>query len=129
MKYLSDYHMHSNFSFDAVQTIEEAVISAIKSGINEICMTEHISFDPEDSSYNYFDFNDYSNEIYSLSTKYKDKIKIKTGLEVGEYHLYKNDFDKYYKEHDLDFIIGSIHNIGKKGLRTNLIENGATILI
>ncbi len=125
MKYLSDYHMHSKFSFDAVQTIEEAVISAIKSGINEICMTEHISFDPDDSSYNYFDFNDYSNEIKSLSAKYKDKIKIKTGLEVGEYHLYKDDFDKYYKEHDLDFIIGSIHNIGKKGLRTNIRENGA----
>ena len=124
MKYLSDYHMHSNFSFDAVQPIEEAVISAINSGISEICMTEHISFDPKDSSYNYFDFTDYSNEISSLSEKYKDKIKIKTGLEVGEYHLYKDDFNKYYKEHNLDFIIGSIHNIGGKGLRNNLKENG-----
>lgn len=124
MNYLSDYHMHSKFSFDAVQTIEEAVLSAIKFNINEICMTEHISFDPNDSSYNYFDFNDYSNEIQSLSEKYKDKIKIKTGLEVGEYHLYKDDFNKYYKEHDLDFIIGSIHNINSKGLRTNLKETG-----
>lgn len=124
MKYLSDYHMHSKYSFDAVQTIEEAVLSAINSNINEICMTEHISFDPEDSSYNYFDFKDYSNEIKYLSEKYKDKIKIKAGLEVGEYHLYKNEFDNYYKENQLDFIIGSIHNINKKGLRTNIRENG-----
>ncbi|MDO5517075.1 MAG: histidinol-phosphatase HisJ family protein [Clostridium sp.] len=124
MNYLSDYHMHSKYSFDGMQTIEEAVLSAIKSNINEICMTEHISFDPEDTSYNYFDFNDYSREIRSLSEKYRDKIKIKTGLEVGEYHLYKDDFDKYYKEHELDFIIGSVHNINNKGLRTNIRENG-----
>lgn len=25
MKYLSDYHMHSKYSFDAVQTIEQAI--------------------------------------------------------------------------------------------------------
>ena len=38
MRYLSDYHMHSKYSFDAVQTIEQAVGKAISMNINEICL-------------------------------------------------------------------------------------------
>ncbi|PRR79638.1 histidinol-phosphatase HisJ family protein [Clostridium vincentii] len=122
--YLSDYHIHSTYSFDANQSIEEIIIKSISMNLNEICMTEHISFSPEDSSYNYFDFKNYENEIQNLSEKYQGKINIKTGLEIGEYHLYKESFDNYFKEYYLDFIIGSIHNINRKGLRTNISENG-----
>jgi len=124
MRYLSDYHLHSTYSFDANQTIEQIILKAISMEINEICLTEHISFDPKDSSYNFFDFRDYNNEIRRLSKKYSGKINIKKGLEIGEYHLYKEDFDKYFKEHNLDFIIGSIHNINGRGFRTNISENG-----
>lgn len=124
MRYLSDYHLHSKYSFDSNQTIEEIIQKAISMNLNEICLTEHISFDPEDTSYNFFNFKDYENEIKSLSEKYYKKIIIKKGLEIGEYHLYKEDFDKYLKEHSLDFIIGSLHNLNGKGLRVNISENG-----
>jgi histidinol-phosphatase (PHP family) len=92
--------------------------------LDEICLTEHISFDPKDSSYNFFDFNDYENEIRKLSEKYHKRINIKKGLEVGECHLYKEDFHKYLQEHNLDFIIGSVHNLNGKSLRANLSETG-----
>ena len=126
MRYLSDYHIHSTYSFDSNQSIEEIIIKAISMELNELCLTEHISFDPQDSSYNFFDFKDYENEIQRLSQKYSREISIKKGLEIGEYHLYKEDFDKYFKEHNLDFIIGSIHNLNGKGFRTNISENGVT---
>ena len=124
MRYLSDYHIHSTYSFDANQSIEEIIRKAISMELNEICLTEHISFDPDDSSYNFFDFKDYEDEIQRLSQKYQGKINIKKGLETGEYNLYKDDFDHYFKEHNLDFIIGSIHNLNGKGFRTNISENG-----
>lgn len=124
MRYLSDYHLHSKYSFDGNQTIEQIIIKAISMELNEICLTEHISFDPKDNNYNFFDFKDYENEIQRLSAKYSGRINIKKGLEIGEYHLYKEDFDKYFKEHNLDFIIGSIHNLNGKGFRTNISENG-----
>lgn len=124
MKYLSDYHIHSKYSFDSNQSIEEIILKAISMELDEICLTEHISFDPNDTSYNFFDFNDYENEIQSLSEKYYKRINIKKGLEIGEYHLYKESFDKYLREHNLDFIIGSVHNLNGKGLRTNISENG-----
>ncbi|SFC51648.1 histidinol-phosphatase HisJ family protein [Clostridium uliginosum] len=126
MRYLSDYHIHSTYSFDGKQTIEEIIIKAISMKLNEICLTEHISFNREDNIYNSFDFKDYENEIQILSKRYSGQINIKQGIEIGEYHLYKNDFDKYFKEHNLDFIIGSIHNLNGKGLRKNIAENGIT---
>lgn len=124
MRYLSDYHLHSKFSFDSNQGIEEIINKAISLNLNEICLTEHISFDPQDTSYNFFEFKDYENEIQRLSHKYSKNITIKKGLETGEYPLYKDDFDKYFKEHNLDFIIGSIHNLNGKGFRVNILENG-----
>ncbi len=124
MRYLSDYHLHSTYSFDAKQSIEEIILKAISMDLNEICITEHISFDHQNISYNFFDFNDYKNEIQRLSMKYSGKINIKRGLEIGEYHIYKDDFDKYFRENNLDFVIGSIHNINGKGLRTNISQNG-----
>lgn len=124
MRYLSDYHLHSKYSFDSSQTIEEIIIKAISMNLSEICLTEHISFDPNDKSYNFFNFTDYENEIEELSNKYSKEIKIKKGLEIGEYHLYKKEFDNFFKEHNLDFIIGSIHNLNKKSLRLNILENG-----
>ncbi|CAI3607732.1 putative histidinol phosphate phosphatase [Clostridium neonatale] len=127
MKYLSDYHLHSYFSFDGKQSMEEAVIQAIKNNINELCFTEHVSFDPEDKSYKTFKFTDYKNEIERLSSIYSDSIKIKAGIESGEYHFYEEDFDKYYKNNDIDFIIGSVHNVNNKGLRTNLKEYGEQV--
>ena len=80
MRYLSDYHLHSTYSFDANQTVEQIILKAISMEINEICLTEHISFDPKDTSYNFFDFKDYNNEIRRLSKKYSEKINIKKGL-------------------------------------------------
>ena len=124
MRYLSDYHLHSKYSFDGNQTIEQIILKAISMEIDEICLTEHISFDPKDSSYNFFEYNDYENEIKKFSKKYSGKINIRKGLEIGEYHLYKEDFDKYFKEHNLDFIIGSIHNLNGRGFRTNIAESG-----
>lgn len=126
MKYLSDYHIHSTHSFDSIQKIEHAVLKAISININEICFTEHVSFDPEDKSYKTFDFKDYEKEIEELSFKYNGKIKIKTGIEAGEIHLFKDEFKQYFKENRLDFIIGSVHNLNKKGLNANLRENGVS---
>lgn len=124
MRYLSDYHLHSNFSFDSKQKIEEIIVKAISMNINEICITEHISFDPCDKSYDFFNFKDYESEIFQLSQKYYKDINIKTGLEIGEYHLYKGDYDRYFKENRLDFVIGSIHNLNGQGLRANILEHG-----
>lgn len=115
-----DYHVHSNNSFDGVNSIDDICRSAINSGIYEICFTEHFSVDSKDVSYGVLDYNKYHEEIKSCKERFKGKLSIKEGLEIGEPHiLYLSDkINSQMKNMDLDFIIGSVHNINSVKLRT-----------
>ena len=114
-----DYHVHSKNSFDGKETVEEMCKRAIELGIYEICFTEHFSVDPRDVSFGVLDYKKYFEEIKTAQEKFSDKLKIKMGLEIGEPHLlyYKSDLKNQLKNMELDFIIGSVHNIGGKKLR------------
>ena len=114
-----DYHVHSNNSFDGKNSIEEMCKKAIEINLSEICFTEHFSVDPRDISYHVLNYEKYFSEIEKAKEKFSDKIKIKCGLEIGEPHLkqYKKDLEKEMKRMNLDFRIGSIHNIDGVKLR------------
>ncbi|SKA97937.1 histidinol-phosphatase (PHP family) [Caloramator quimbayensis] len=117
-----DYHIHSNFSFDGKNEIKDIIEKAVELGLSEICFTEHFCIDPEDVSYNFLNYNEYSNQILKLKESYKGKIKIKKGLEIGEPCVFKEELNNIISNMDLDFMIGSIHNINHKKLRL-YIEN------
>lgn len=44
-KYLSDYHIHTEFSDDSVCPMEEMIQKEIDSGLNEICFTDHVDYE------------------------------------------------------------------------------------
>jgi len=44
---LSDYHLHSEFSGDSIQNIDELILKAISMGIEEIAITDHLEYDME----------------------------------------------------------------------------------
>ncbi len=115
-----DYHVHSDNSFDGTANIYNICKSAIKKGISEICFTEHFSVDPTDVSYNVLDYNRYHKEIEECKEAFKNKLVIKEGLEIGEPYIpnLKDELNKQVKEMNLDFIIGSVHNINTLKLRT-----------
>lgn len=114
-----DYHIHSNNSFDGKSTVEEMCEKAIEIKNSEICFTEHFSVDPRDVSYGKLDYIKYETEILNAKKKYKENLKIKIGLEIGEPHLeqYKKSLENELSKMNLDFIIGSVHNIDGVKLR------------
>ncbi|MEQ8197287.1 MAG: histidinol-phosphatase HisJ family protein [Clostridiaceae bacterium] len=120
--YFADYHIHSKFSFDSKESIKNIYSRAVEAGLNEICMTEHFSLDEEDSSWGFLDFSKYEEEIYKYQSKKMNNIKVKVGLEIGEGHLQIEPINKYLKKKDIDFIIGSLHNINGLGLRRNILK-------
>lgn len=67
-----DYHVHSNNSFDGINSIYDICRSAIKHGIYEICFTEHFSVDPKDVSYGVLDYNKYHEEIKTFKEYFKE---------------------------------------------------------
>lgn len=104
-----DMHTHTDNSADCREPMENTVKSAIEKGIKVLAFTDHCDL-------TYFDLrgNDKSigksfKQAEDLREKYKDKIKILSGIELGEY-IYNKDLGDYMlKSLDYDVVIASLH--------------------
>lgn len=106
----SDYHVHSCFSFDCDEKPENIINQAIKLNMSQICFTDHNDFNwPISGETPILDIDDYLHSIDLLRHKYKEKIQILTGIELGltveNSQLCKNLISSY----KFDFVIGSCH--------------------
>lgn len=117
-----DLHVHSNNSFDAKETIEAICIEAIHKGIEHLTFAEHLCYNPKRKTYGYMDFKRYNEEFNEAKMKYKDLINIYMGVEICEPHILVEKYKENLKDIELDVILGSIHNIGARGLRALVSE-------
>ncbi|MBP3040911.1 histidinol-phosphatase HisJ family protein [Bacillaceae bacterium Marseille-Q3522] len=120
--YLTEYHHHTNNSFDSKAEMDEVCLQAIVNGVNEICFTEHFSVIPSLVTYGHMNFNKYFAQIAECRNKYQDKLVIKIGLELCEPHLLKEEYQKELHDKNLDFILGSVHNLDQQSLRSFMKE-------
>ncbi|HAE61268.1 MAG TPA: histidinol-phosphatase [Eubacteriaceae bacterium] len=111
-----DYHTHTTHSWDGMSSMDEMCQSAIVKGVSEICFTEHLAVREGDPCYGWLDMDAYGKDIAKCRNKFKDKLIIKKGLEIGEPHLSMNKIEPYKSGHDIDFIIGSVHNLEEEDL-------------
>ncbi len=119
MPITADYHMHSSFSGDSNTPMEEMILKGIDLGLTHMCFTEHNDFDfpvCEEVPAGMFDLNAdaYLYDLLKYRDKYKDKINVLFGVELGlQPHLTRENA-LFAKAHDYDFIIGSSHICNKK---------------
>lgn len=112
-----DYHMHSHFSADCKEPMENMIASSIEKGLTEICFTEHIDYEyPDDSILFEFDLKEYSAMIKSFQKKYEGIIQIKKGVEIGVQPHLLNRYENLMNEEEFDFVICSMHTTDKKCL-------------
>lgn len=85
-----DCHNHTTYSPDAKQSPTDIVLAAINNGIGYLGITEHIDFGfpkstkpADEEDFDYIITPDYFNDYYALRDKYKDKIEIVIGAEIG----------------------------------------------
>jgi len=106
----TDLHLHTIFSWDAKQTMEEVVTKAKTTGINVIGFTEHIDLmDKHNKNYLKFDYDKYSETFDKNKKIFPGILK---GIEVGELHVYSDRFNKFVQDKEFDYFIGSLHFIG-----------------
>ena len=116
MLMLFDYHLHSQFSADSEMTMEQLCQAAVEKGLDEIAITDHHDIDYQDNTIEFLiDRNQYLQEITNFQKKYKDKLKIKKGIEMGLQPHILQKCQQYTDDH-FDFIIGSFHTAEKKDL-------------
>lgn len=110
----ADYHLHSYFSGDSDTPMEKMIMQGIDLGLVSMCFTEHMDMDyvyvkPEEQGM--FDLNtdSYLYELATLKEKYKDKIKVLFGIELGVQPHLRKELAIFAKSFPFDFIIASSH--------------------
>ncbi len=106
-----DYHTHTFFSDDCSVSMADMIEAACKAGLKEIAITDHYDPDYPDKAFPFdLDFQRYHKELNKAVEKYKDKIKIVKGIEIGIQHgkslkKCKTEANAF----NYDFILGSFH--------------------
>ncbi len=111
MEYLFDYHVHTTYSTDGHSTMLEVCKSAVKNGLREIAITDHFEPTKGNESYPQFKANEYRLEIEELRERFKGKLKIKMGVELGQPHLFLDTTREMVNSMEYDYIIGSAHKL------------------
>jgi len=108
-----DLHNHTTRCNHAKGSMDAYIEQAIKLEIDIYGFSEHapMNFD----SYYRLDFNQmnaYENDVLDLRERYKNDIKILLGYEVD---YLKGYMDERVLKSEVDYLIGSVHFIGKWG--------------
>ena len=136
----TDYHIHTSFSDDSREKIEDQVLRAIACGLQEICFTDHVDYgikkDWSEGNIEYragdgmnyqtddpdplanVDYPAYFAEIERLQKKYAGQIVIKKGLEFGIQTITVDRYEKLWKQYgsQLDYTLLSVHQVDNKEL-------------
>jgi len=137
-----DYHLHTEFSDDSREPMENQVERAIELGFREICFTDHVDYgvknDWSDGNIKYrvgdgvgkpegsldpianVDYPLYFEKLRLMKKMYGDRIEIKQGLEFGMQTITVDKYEKLFARYkdELDFVLLSIHEIDNKELWT-----------
>jgi histidinol-phosphatase (PHP family) len=105
---LTDYHMHSTFSPDASDSLDQMCQHALQIGFKEIAFTEHLEWHPDwkDS----LDINAYLQAVQKIKTDYAQKgLKVFAGVEIGNPHDYPEHAAKVIDNSQFEVVVAALH--------------------
>ncbi len=115
-----DNHIHSYRSFDAQNSVEEICKAAIEKGMYSVTITDHCEADGIKDGEN-CEYGSFAERIpaslrdtKACAEKYKDKLKVFTGVEIGQAIYAPDDIPKAVCLENVDFVLGSIHNLERE---------------
>lgn len=114
--YLADYHTHSTISPDAAQTLRELCAAAVAAGLSEVCITDHWNLvtQPGELQLEVLDWNASLAQWRQCREEFAGKLELRLGVEVGNGILDLDVCQKTLSLPELDFAIGSLHNLSGK---------------
>lgn len=102
-----DCHIHSVFSFDGRDSIDDVVEQAIAKGAKAITITDHTL--PQSDKFKPYEHIKLSaQKTKEAAIKYKDEILVLAGAERSD--IYEAEYKEPFYDFDLDCILGSVHS-------------------
>lgn len=108
---LLDYHMHSLNSTDAHDEISALCAKAIARGLQEIAITDHFEPSAGHEDYPEYDGRKYFAEIAEARRRFVGKLSIKSGVELGQPHLFPKYSLQLLEDYPYDYVLGSAHRM------------------
>lgn len=109
--FIEDYHLHSKYSFDGHENIYDICEKAIKEGMSEIAITDHMDIYSNKPYESILNCPDLFTELKIAKEKYKGVLPVKLGIELGQPQVNPKEAKRFLNDYELDFIIGSVHNM------------------
>lgn len=110
----ADFHVHTEFSNDCSVNVESQIEKVIELGLKFICITDHCDMEypclEKESEY-MLNTDLYVQRLGFLKEKYKEKINVLCGVEIGLMKHLKEKINDYINKYNFDFIIGSSHAV------------------
>jgi len=99
------------FSPDGRMSMEEACLQAIKTGLSEIAITDHMDIDDPDNpkAFQIKDMKKYIEALENAKKEFQGSLKVKKGIEIGLQHWTLDKASEIVSNYPFDFIIASIH--------------------
>lgn len=114
-----DYHTHTSLCKHGEGSLEDYIRKAVELGIDEIGCSEHIPMPDKFDDAHRMDLEQYYSEyaplVSELQQKYRDKVKVRRGIEADFYPGTEEWVRGFLKENSFDYVIGSVHFLGKWG--------------
>jgi len=109
-----DYHTHTTFSGDARSSLNENIEAAIRLGLDEIAITDHLDPAYSDRSwYSGLDMPAYGRALDAAAGEYADRIRVIRGIEAGMQPGAANaEIVEVVGSYPFDFVLASIHSAG-----------------
>jgi histidinol-phosphatase (PHP family) len=117
-----DYHVHTSFSFDGLNTVMEMARAAVERKLPAIGFADHLEFNPESDAEGHFEYAEVKQAIEDAREILGPRIKILMGVEVGYEAKQHETIRTYLEKNSFDFVLGSVHRVGELDLNQELFE-------
>lgn len=109
MQFFADYHTHTAYSGDSEARMQDMVRRAVDMQLRQLVFTDHVDYDYADPNFEMIDFKAYSQEFDELKNKYRDKIELMMGVEIGYQPHVTDRIKELLASYPFEFVICSTH--------------------
>ena len=111
--YLCDTHTHTQISFDSEALLCDMAESAIRTGLSELCITDHCDLlDADGNLDDRFDWPGSKAQFHEVLPQVEGRLTLRLGIELGSLSFRPDLARRILAEggSEVDFVLGSIHN-------------------
>lgn len=122
-------HTHCMYSSDSNAQLDDICKIAIERGLEGFAITDHVAFWCHENGFDPTAILACKKEVFELRQKYKGKLKILFGMEIGEHHFNPSYEKQALGVGDVDVVLCSLHDtipLSTRPIKTHFITNDFT---